>query len=50
MQLKGHDYGEMNWHPERAPIKLNGPTCTNCKRPLIVVEAKCLCCTSKVTQ
>lgn len=39
------DYGENSWHPDRAPIRINGPSCDNCHRPLIVTEEnRCLCC------
>jgi hypothetical protein len=42
--LIGKDYGEMNWHPDRAPIRISGPSCEGCKRPLLIEDGKCMCC------
>lgn len=42
------DKGEFNWHPDRPQLKVIGPTCGNCKRPLIVTEGKCLVCNATV--
>lgn len=38
-------YNGGGWHPDRPPIKVTGPTCSNCKRPLIITDSgTCLCC------
>ena len=29
--------------------RVNGPTCPNCNRPLIVDNERCLCCRVKLT-
>ena len=30
-------------------IRINGPICPGCARPLLVVEGRCLCCGLKVS-
>lgn len=37
-------YNGGGWHPDKAPIKVTGPMCENCHRPLILNNGKCLCC------
>lgn len=31
-------------------VRFNGPSCENCRRPLLVVEGRCLCCGYSVAE